>query len=1052
MRSSPMPDAPGRRADSDPFLLDADQLEELASLPIVRRGISYFKESRVTDLGWNAERLWAAVEGSRPGAYQVELSVDEEGELIIDCDCPFDWEPACKHAVAVLLAYGARQPVSETQEVGAASAAVEARVRRGRSEVEVKHVSGDPWLGTWEARSLTSAAEGRAPYRVELRSVSEQINHCTCPDLATNRLGTCKHIEAVRHRLRRRAPRKFERYAREGPLLSIVHLEWGVADAPRVRLRRAGGGAPRWLDDHFDADGFLTGFLSEAFLSFERATRGREELVVAPEVRRHVERLEQEAERRERAAVLRERIRASGGTLPHLAARLYPYQVEGVAFLAAAGRALLADDMGLGKTLQAIAATAVLREHDGVRRALVICPASLKHQWAREVRRFTGADAVAIEGPPAARLALYRRRAPFTVVNYEVVLRDADLIRSELAPDLLVLDEAQRIKNWRTKTATAVKSIDTPFAFVLTGTPLENRLEDLYSLMQVVDPTVLGPLWRYLLDFHVTDEGGRVLGYRNLAELRRRLAPVMLRRDRSLVRDQLPERIDSRLDVAMDRRQRDLHDEAMATAARLAQIAAKRPLTPSEEHRLMAALQTARMACNAAGLVDGDTVGSPKLTELATLLEELCVDGGRKAVVFSQWERMTRMAEEVARKLGLGVVRLHGGVPSARRGDLIDRFREDPSVQVFLSTDAGGVGLNLQTADVLINLDLPWNPAVLEQRIGRVHRLGQRNAVQAVLIVAADSYEERIAGLIAAKRELFLNVVDEAASEDVVGVSKKMVEMALGTLTQDGEEHDEAAGEALAVEATDGAPAETAAAAAAAAETQGEPAAGEASSTGTPSELAEESLAPLLSRMQSALGERIERVVAVGGGLVVVADEVDRATEEVVASLGGDVALAVVDSRSWASLSRLGPASPLSGGRVLLQESTPRPSADGVAKRKLKAAEALAEAGHADEALSMGTAAMLHAVAGVAGQPPPPAETAAVWLYAEVLPSGLIRPDQAATIGRGLSLAAAGEIPPKLARDVLDDARKLVGELGEPIPGAGSRERPLSHAGAGHSN
>jgi superfamily II DNA or RNA helicase len=1026
-----MPDRPSHHADSDPFLFDAERLEEVASQAIVRRGIAYFKEDRVTALGWNGERVWAAVEGSRPGAYQVELSFDEEAELVVDCDCPFDWEPACKHAVAVLLAYGARQPVSQARADGAASAAVEARAQRGRSEVEVKHVSGDRWLGTWEARSIASAAAGHPPYRVELRSVSERLNHCTCPDLATNRLGTCKHIEAVRHRLRKRAPKKFERYAREGPPLSIVHLEWGVADAPRVRLRRAGSGAPAWLDEHFDADGFLAGSLPGAFLAFERAARGAEKLVVAREVGNRVRRLAQEAERRERAAALRERIQASGGTLPGVAARLYPYQVEGVAFLAAAGRALLADDMGLGKTVQAIAAAAVLREHDGVRRALVVCPASLKHQWAREVRRFTGVDAVAIEGPAAARLALYRRRAPFTVVNYEVVLRDADRIRSELAPDLLVLDEAQRIKNWRTKTAAAVKSIDTPFAFVLTGTPLENRLEDLYSLMQVVDPRVLGPLWRYLLDFHVTDERGRVLGYRNLAELRRRLEPVMLRRDRSLVRDQLPERIDSRLDVELDRRQRDLHDGAMSTAGRLAEVAQKRPLTPAEERRLMAALQTARMACDAAGLVDGDTKGSPKLTELAAVLEELCVDGGRKAVVFSQWERMTRMAEEVARKLGLGVVRLHGGVPSAHRGDLIDRFRDDPSVQVFLSTDAGGVGLNLQTAEVLVNLDLPWNPAVLEQRIGRVHRLGQRNPVQVVLIVAADSYEERIAGLIAAKRELFLNVVHEDASEDVVGVSKKMVEMALSTLAEDGEQPDEPTREAPEEAGEDGRAAGAEAAAALPAETEGEPAAAEAPGAAVPSGLGDESLAPLLSRIQSTLGERIERVVAIGGGLVVVAEEVDPTTEALIAQLGCEVPLAVVDRRSWASLSRLGAASPVFGGRVLLEGARARPVEDGIAIRKLKAAEALAEAGHPGEALSLATTSMLHAVAGAAGRPPPPPEGAAVWLYGELVPGGHIRPDQAATISRALALAAAPEVPRELVREVLDDARELVGELAE---------------------
>ncbi|NJD18680.1 MAG: helicase, partial [Gemmatimonadetes bacterium] len=322
--------------------------------------------------------------GTRPGAYQVELSLDDEGELMAECDCPFDWEPVCKHVVATLLSYGARQPVTVVEAEGAARAAVEARVQRGRSEVAVKHVEGDPWLGTWEARSLTSAVTARAPHRVQIRSVTDRLNHCTCPDFAVNRLGTCKHIEAVLHRLRKRAPRKFAQYARQGPPSSLVHLDWGVPEAPGIRLRPGAGGAPDWLDRHFDGEGRLRGALPEGFHALSRAARRDAGVVVAPEVGEYVRRLQEEAERRGRATALGRKIRRSGGVLPGIAARLYPYQVEGVAFLATAGRALLADDMGLGKTLQAIAAASVLSEHEGARRALEICPASLTHQWARE--------------------------------------------------------------------------------------------------------------------------------------------------------------------------------------------------------------------------------------------------------------------------------------------------------------------------------------------------------------------------------------------------------------------------------------------------------------------------------------------------------------------------------------------------------------------------------------------------------------------------------------------------------------------------------------------
>ncbi|MGB5832690.1 MAG: DEAD/DEAH box helicase, partial [Thiohalocapsa sp.] len=601
-------------------------------------------------------------------------------------------------------------------------------------------------------------------------------------------------------------------------------------------------------------------------------------------------------------------------------AKLYPYQTDGVAFLAGRGRALLADDMGLGKTLQAIAAAYWLHRHDAVERVLVVCPASLKLQWAREIERFTGTEAQIIQGPVATRGVQYRKGKGFYVVNYELMMRDLGVINADLSPDLLILDEAQRIKNWRTKIAGAVKQIGSRFAFVLTGTPLENRLEDLYSLMQVIDPRVLGPLWRYMVDFHITDDRGKVLGYRNLSELRRRLAPVMLRRDRSLVRDQLPERIVTRIDVPMSGLQQEIHDDAVKAAGSLAQIMQRRPLTPSEQNRMMAALQRARMACNAAALVDPALAeksvdSAPKLDELETLLDELCRMAGLKAVVFSQWAVMTELVEQRVRRMGLGSVRLHGGVPTANRGKLIDRFRDDDAVQVFISTDAGGVGLNLQNAAVLINLDIPWNPAILDQRIARVHRLGQQQKVQAVLLVAPESYEERVLGLVQGKRALFDNVVDADATEDVVSVSKRLAEVLAADLAPGAS--DDAVDRAVSPDRTDETETET--------ETESDPKRdATAASAATPSEDGtlrpelDEAVRDCVIALQQAFGQRIARMLgqrqrgdgpAPGmGGLLVVLDQVTDSDDEIAGGLSDRVPVALIDRRTLESLNRLGSA------------------------------------------------------------------------------------------------------------------------------------------------
>jgi len=1019
----------------DPYLYDAEGLHDLASPKIVQRGLNYFKEHRVTNITWDADGIRANVDGTAPEPYVVQVEADEDEGIIVDCSCPFDWEPVCKHGIAALLAYAARQPVSEQQVASAAEEAVEARVRRGKTEVVVKHVSGAPAFGAWSARSVTPTGGIPRAYRVQIRSTEERINRCTCRDFAINQLGTCKHIEAVLHKLSKRRGKVRKTAFAVG--VPVVHLDWDAPSPPRVRVmrpRKESEELQAMLDRHFDDAGLLRGELPGALRRFQReaATSGLE-VDLGDDALEHASRVGERAARREHAGRVRQEIVRSGGQIPGVRARLYPYQVEGVAFLAAGERVLLADDMGLGKTLQAIAASVWMRREAGVERVLVVCPASLKHQWAREIIKFTDLDAEVIQGGMKAREALYRRGAAFTIVNYELVLRDHELIGRHLAPDLVILDEAQRIKNWRTKTATAVKELRSPYAFVLSGTPLENRLEDLYSVMQVVDPALLGPLWRFMLDFHVSDERGKVLGYRNLSELRRRLEPVLLRRDRRLVEDQLPPRVEQRLDVPMTARQRDLHDQAMMTAATLGQIARRRPLTPNEEHRLLAALQTARMACNAAGLVDGETQGSPKLSELGRLLEELCLNGGDKVVVFSQWERMTRMARAVAEDLGIGVVRLHGGVDTKKRGALISRFEESPEIQVFLSTDAGGVGLNLQVASALINLELPWNPAVLDQRIGRVHRLGQRRTVQALLLVSENSYETKIMGLLASKRALFASTI-EGDGEDVLGLSKRAVEVAMESLAADDEdlsvnEEEQAAAGTGAVEPAPPVEEPPRDLAELGRGDDTRPAA-----PATPPPLSDADVGGVVERLQQELGARLERVLVSQRGLIAVVDATDQDSHSLAEHLSEEVPVAIVDRSTLAALRRLGLSDGGDGGSgEVWRRPRGEPGADRLhplaarARRKLEAAEALVENDCTAEAAGLLAQAMLAALAHRADLPSPPApEKAAVWIYGEAIPRGWMTAEDAASALRADAMSRAGEVPAPLVQDLLAEARRIV--------------------------
>src|SRR4029079_1190313 len=234
---------------------------------------------------------------------------------------------------------------------------------------------------------------------------------------------------------------------------------------------------------------------------------------------------------------------------------LYDFQARGAVFLACRVRSILGDDMGLGKTPQTMAAIELLARERGVQRVLVVAPASVKYQWEGEIKKFTSRDAQVIEGGPEDRKDLYTRPAFYRLVNYEQVVRDREAINA-WKPDVVVLDEAQRIKNWESKTSKEVKKLKSRYAIVLTGTPLENKLEELYSIVQFVDERRFGPAFQFLHEHRVLDEAGNLKGYRNLDTIRERLAPLFLRRPRGEVLTQLPERTDNTVYVELAEEQR----------------------------------------------------------------------------------------------------------------------------------------------------------------------------------------------------------------------------------------------------------------------------------------------------------------------------------------------------------------------------------------------------------------------------------------------------------------------------------------------------------------
>ena len=711
------------------------------------------------------------------GNYTINIALSGE-KVVTTCTCPYPGS-GCKHTVAAMLDAADilnrwKEAVvrEETDTSGGKyltsdeirTLALEDRKTRARKE-SFRITPGEMIKGD----HLIENDKGRQ-YVVTLHDPEKGIGHCSCPDYLTNRLGTCKHLIHLLDHFRKK--KTFSRQVSK-ERFPFTDIYWDSAsDLPRL-FRDPASTAADTADDPlakcFSVDGrFCQPSLGD-LLPVLSAVRGAKHVRVRESV---LARLNEHFMTMELAQMAAE----SDVPDPGLKTRLYPYQTEGVRFALFKPAALIGDEMGLGKTLQAIAIARLKRQLFGFEKIVVVTLASLKEQWKREIERFSDMHADIVAGGPKQREAIYYQgTGEFKITNYEAVLRDVTLL-GRFKPDLIILDEAQRIKNFSTKTADAVKSIPRTHALVLTGTPLENKLEDVYSIVQFLSPRMLSPLWRFAADHFMLSrkKKDKIEGYRNLSELHERLKTIVIRRKKEDVLSDLPDQVVNNYYIDLHEEQRQMHAGYMQL---LLPLVNKKFLTPMDVRRIQELLLCMRMTCDATYLIDRQTHISPKLKELEGIIEELVVESGRKMVIFSEWTTMTFLIARHLSDAGIKFVELSGKVPVKKRQALIDEFTVNPDCRVFLSTDAGGTGLNLQAADCVVNFELPWNPARLNQRIGRVNRIGQKSrCINVINLITKHSIEEKILAGIQLKTELFDGVFD-GATDSVTFSREKRTEM-----------------------------------------------------------------------------------------------------------------------------------------------------------------------------------------------------------------------------------------------------------------------------------
>lgn len=457
--------------------------------------------------------------------------------------------------------------------------------------------------------------------------------------------------------------------------------------------------------------------------------------------------------------------------MPKLKYELFDFQKLGASFLYVKERAILADETGLGKTPMSIAAAQKFKEDGKLKRALIVCPSTLKRQWGEDgIEKFTWETYTIIDGPKKKRAQQYEmaKNVTYTIANYEVLrgsrsqnstalyIEDfRSIVENEY--DLVIFDEVQRIKNWKARTTQFAQRIKSKYIFCLSATPLENKLEELFSIMRLIDEEILGNWWKFSERHILYDQFGGIEDYMDLEGVREKIAPYFLRRKKSDVLD-LPDLLEENIYVNLGPEQRRVYREIQSKSIEgaiekyvlLQQCTDSTGILRLSESYTMSQIQIKKDE-------------STKFNELKKIIPGI-LESGNKLIVFSQSKRMIfELEKNLSQNYLLALC--HGDQKGNERNVNIKMFRKNEECKILLSTEAGSVGLDLQIANYIINFDLPWNPARLSQRIGRMERIGQTKNMTVINLIASNTIDEGIKNVLERKKGLFKILLDDGKKE-----------------------------------------------------------------------------------------------------------------------------------------------------------------------------------------------------------------------------------------------------------------------------------------------
>ncbi len=566
-------------------------------------------------------------------------------------------------------------------------------------------------------------------YRVVYHGIASSWNSCDCTDFRTNGLGTCKHLEAVARWLSA-AGRTPDPKLPRNSAIDICYI-----GGRRLRLRigqtnseAVAMAAMRYFDDDLFA---VPGMVGELPTFIEQAKRLDSRFHVTSDALALILDERDTLRRRNLAESLDD---SEIGSV--LRTRLYPFQMEGIRFAFGAGRALIADEMGLGKTVQALATAELFKARRMASSVLVVCPTSLKYQWKKEIDRFTGSDVTVVEGHHTVRRTLYGTSAFYKIVSYHTLANDINAL-GPLRYDILIMDEVQRLKGWNARIVQAAGRVGSDYAVVLSGTPIGDKPEELYSALRFVDQYAPGLVRQQM--------AGDDTGYGSVADIRQRIRSRMLRRSKADVAGQLPDCINRVLPVPMTKEQQAVYDENKTAVVQLAEKWRRYSfLSEKDRKRLLLSLGQMRMVCDSTYVVDQRSRFDTKVAEAVQLVKDALENGNDKIVVLTRWERMARIVGEELEREGVVYSYLHGGLPPSVRAAKATDFAADPAVHVMLATDTGAAGTDLSCASVAISLDRPLGQAMAGRRMACIYSPGRSVPLLCVHLIASGTIEEAV--------------------------------------------------------------------------------------------------------------------------------------------------------------------------------------------------------------------------------------------------------------------------------------------------------------------